>query len=52
MIAMEKNEAGKGTKECQERGVAGLNHIIRKGFYEKVTLNQDLEEVREDLGMI
>ena len=49
---MEKNEAGKGGKECQEGGVMILKHIIRKDLYEKVTLTKDLKEVGEDLGMI
>ena len=52
VIAVEKNEAGKGKKECQGGGVAILNYIFRKGLCEKVKLNQDLKEVREDLGMI
>lgn len=52
MIGMERNEADKRKKECRERGVAILNHIIRKGLYERVTLNKDPKEVREDLGMI
>lgn len=36
---------------CQEGEVLIWNHIIRKGFYEKMTLNKDLKEVRGDLGM-